>query len=212
MENGEPEHSSALDLFSSSCVVSALNQKSTDERLLDLTNESGMSIVQRNGQRIYGGPPPDWKGPAPEKGCEIFCGKVPRDCFEDELVPIFTKVDNDNIDIRACVGQLCMMCDYLVQVGEIYELRLMMDFSGSNRGFCFVRYTTREDAKRAVKDLNNFEIRPNKFLGILHSVDNRKLWISGIPRNLTSDQIMASYRSKLRIYMYRRFTKRWALG
>ena len=92
MENGEPEHSSALDLFSSSCVVSALNQKSTDERLLDLTNESGMSIVQRNGQRIYGGPPPDWKGPAPEKGCEIFCGKVPRDCFEDELVPIFTKV------------------------------------------------------------------------------------------------------------------------
>ena len=103
-----------------------------------------------------------------------------------------------------------MMCDYLVQVGEIYELRLMMDFSGSNRGFCFVRYTTREDAKRAVKDLNNFEIRPNKFLGILHSVDNRKLWISGIPRNLTSDQIMASYRSKLRIY--RGFSKRWTLG
>ena len=92
-ENGDPEHhSSALDLFSSSCVVTDVNQRSTDERLLDLTNESGMSIVQRNGQRIYGGPPPDWKGPAPEKGCEIFCGKVPRDCFEDELVPIFTKV------------------------------------------------------------------------------------------------------------------------
>ena len=194
LENGEPEHSSALDLFSSSCVVSALNQKSTDERLLDLTNESGMSIVQRNGQRIYGGPPPDWKGPAPEKGCEIFCGKVPRDCFEDELVPIFTKVGYRGhfttlYDVR--------LFHYFVQVGEIYELRLMMDFSGSNRGFCFVRYTTREDAKRAVKDLNNFEIRPNKFLGILHSVDNRKLWISGIPRNLTSDQIMASYRSKL---------------
>lgn len=167
-ENGDPEHhSSALDLFSSSCVVTDVNQRSTDERLLDLTNESGMSIVQRNGQRIYGGPPPDWKGPAPEKGCEVFCGKVPRDCFEDELVPIFMKV------------------------GEIYELRLMMDFSGSNRGFCFVRYTTREDAKRSVKELNNYEIRPNKFLGILHSVDNRKLWVSGIPRNLTSDQIMA---------------------
>lgn len=166
IENGLAENSTALDLFSS-CIVSGPNQKSTDERLLDLTNESGMSIVQRNGQRIYGGPPPGWKGPAPEKGCEIFCGKVPRDCFEDELVPIFTKV------------------------GEIYELRLMMDFSGSNRGFCFVRYTDREHAKRAVKELNNFEIRPNKFLGILHSVDNRKLWVSGIPRNLTSDQIMA---------------------
>ena len=89
LENGVLEHSTAMDLFSSSCGA---NQKSTDERLLDLTNASGMSIVQRNGQRIYGGPPPDWKGPAPEKGCEIFCGKVPRDCFEDELVPIFTKV------------------------------------------------------------------------------------------------------------------------
>ena len=91
IENGHAEHSTALELFSH-CLVSDPNQKSTDERLLDLTNESGMSIVQRNGQRIYGGPPPGWKGPAPEKGCEIFCGKVPRDCFEDELVPIFTKV------------------------------------------------------------------------------------------------------------------------
>ena len=72
----------------------------------------------------------------------------------------------------------------------------MMDFSGSNRGFCFVRYTTREDAKRAVTELNNFEIRPNKFLGVLQSVDNRKLWVSGIPRNLTSEQIKVRFASR----------------
>ena len=50
--------------------------------------------VQRNGQRIYGGPPPDWKGSYPAKGSEIFVGKVPHDIFEDELVPIFEKVSN----------------------------------------------------------------------------------------------------------------------
>jgi hypothetical protein len=66
--------------------------KSSDEKLLDLTNDTQYNLVQRNGQRIYGGPPPGWMGPPPEKGCEIFVGKVPRDCYEDELVPIFSTV------------------------------------------------------------------------------------------------------------------------
>ena len=50
------------------------------------------TFEQKNGQRIYGGPPPDWKGSYPAKGSEIFVGKVPHDIFEDELVPIFEQV------------------------------------------------------------------------------------------------------------------------
>lgn len=138
-----------------------------EEKLLALTNQTGYNIVQRNGQMIYGGPPPNWYGPAPCKGSEIFVGKVPRDIYEDELVPIFERV------------------------GMIYELRLMMDFSGSNRGYFFVRYTCKEDAKRAVRELNNYEIRPGKPLGVIHSVDNRKLWISGIPQNRSPSEIQA---------------------
>ena len=49
-------------------------------------------IILISGQRIYGGPPPNWKGQAPVKGTEIFVGKVPREMFEWELVPIFEKV------------------------------------------------------------------------------------------------------------------------
>lgn len=75
------------------------------------------------------------------------------------------------------------------QAGTIYELRLMMDFSGSNRGYFFVRYTKREEARTAVRLLNNYEIKPNKFLGVIQSVDNRKLWISGIPKNRTAEEI-----------------------
>ena len=37
---------------------------------------------------FFRGPPPGWIGPAPTKGSEIFVGKVPRDIFEDELVPV----------------------------------------------------------------------------------------------------------------------------
>ena len=53
----------------------------------------GYNVTQRNGQRIYGGPPPNWKGPAPDKGSEVFVGKVPRDMYEWELVPLFEKVN-----------------------------------------------------------------------------------------------------------------------
>lgn len=49
-------------------------------------------VPQENGQRRYGGPPPDWEGPPPERGSEIFVGKLPRDLFEDELVPLCEKV------------------------------------------------------------------------------------------------------------------------
>jgi len=51
-----------------------------------------MFSPQENGQRRYGGPPPGWEGPPPERGSEIFVGKLPRDLFEDELVPLCEKV------------------------------------------------------------------------------------------------------------------------
>jgi len=138
---------------------------SNDRKQLELTQRTGYKIVQRNGQRIYGGPPPNWQGLPPVKGTEIFVGKVPREMCEWELVPIFE------------------------QCGLIYELRLMMDFSGSNRGYLFVRYSKCDEAKCAIRDLNNFEIRPGKFIGVIPSVDNRKLWISGLPKNRSADEI-----------------------
>jgi len=138
---------------------------SNDKKQLELMQRTGYEIIQRNGQRIYGGPPPNWQGTPPVKGTEIFVGKVPREMFEWELVPIFEKC------------------------GSIYELRLMMDFSGANRGYLFVRYSNCEEAKCAIRELNNYEIRPGKFIGVIPSVDNRKLWISGIPKNRSADEI-----------------------
>ncbi|XP_020913139.2 APOBEC1 complementation factor [Exaiptasia diaphana] len=123
-------------------------------------------IKQCNGQRRYG-PPPGWDRPAPPRGCEVFVGKVPRDLYEDELVPVFEKL------------------------GKIYEIRLMMDFNGQNRGYAFVVYTNREDAKKCIKTMNNYEIRKGKCVGVCSSVDNCRLFVGGIPKKVKKDEIFA---------------------
>lgn len=133
--------------------------------LVALMERSGYGMVQENGQRKYG-PPPGWQGPSPPRGCEIFVGKIPRDVYEDELVPVFETV------------------------GRIYEMRLMMDFDGKNRGYAFVMYTQKHEAKRAVRELNNFEIRPGRLLGVCSSVDNCRLFIGGIPKTKKREEIM----------------------
>jgi len=135
----------------------SLDQNDVARRLLALQNSTGYEIIQRQGQRIFGGPPPDWKGPVPDKGTEVYCYKIPRDCFEDELVPVFGTV------------------------GKIYELRLMIEFSGTNRSYCYVRYTKQEEAREAIQKLNNYMIRPGSFLAVTRSVDNRKLSIKVVP-------------------------------
>ena len=60
----------------------------------------------------------------------------------------------------------------IFQIGQIYELRLMMDFSGYNRGYAFVCYTCREHAQLAISRLDNYEIRPGMRIGVCRSVDN----------------------------------------
>ncbi|GAB0188369.1 RNA-binding protein 47 [Grus japonensis] len=134
--------------------------------LLALMERTGYSMIQENGQRKYGGPPPGWEGLHPPRGCEVFVGKIPRDVYEDELVPVFESV------------------------GRIYEMRLMMDFDGKNRGYAFVMYTQKHEAKRAVRELNNYEIRPGRLLGVCCSVDNCRLFIGGIPKMKKREEIL----------------------
>ncbi|XP_035206501.1 probable RNA-binding protein 46 isoform X2 [Stegodyphus dumicola] len=135
-----------------------------DANLVALIEKTGYNIVQENGQRKYG-PPPGWVGPPPPKGSEIFIGKLPRDVFEDELVPL---------------------CE---QFGKIYELRLMMDFNGNNRGYAFVTYTNTEDAGKAIKGLDCFEIRRGRHIGVCKSIDNCRLFIGGIPKDKSKEEI-----------------------
>lgn len=71
----------------------------------DLQARTGYTINQRNGQRKFTDPQFDGQ-PPPNKGTEVYIARLPRDLYEDELIPPFE------------------------EIGEIYEARLMMDFSG----------------------------------------------------------------------------------
>ncbi|XP_036590646.1 APOBEC1 complementation factor isoform X2 [Trichosurus vulpecula] len=154
------------------------NQKSGDglsgtqkeAALRALIQRTGYSLVQENGQRKYGGPPPGWDAAPPERGCEIFVGKLPRDLFEDELIPLCEKF------------------------GKIYEMRMMMDFNGNNRGYAFVTFSNKQEAKNAIKQLNNYEIRNGRLLGVCASVDNCRLFVGGIPKTKKREEILSEMR------------------
>ena len=142
---------------------SLLGVKHPITRLMERT---GYSVVQLNGQRPYG-PPPDWEGEAPSQGCEVFVCKIPRDCFEDELVPVFEKM------------------------GKIYELRLKMpmEYTGLNGGCAFVVYGEVASAKESVRQLNYYEIRKGRKLGVSMGVDNCRLYIGRIPKYVTKEEV-----------------------
>ena len=102
-----------------------------EARLQAILDRTGYSLDVTSGQRKYGGPPPDWTDPPPGLGCEIFVGKIPKEMFEDELIPVFE------------------------QVGKIWDLRLMIDpMTGYSRGFAFITYCNKEDANAAQLKVN----------------------------------------------------------
>jgi RNA recognition motif-containing protein len=143
---------------------------SSKEAIDALIKRSGYPLVQENGQRKYG-PPPNWSSIEPDRSCEVFIGKIPRDCFEDELVPLMERV------------------------GFLYEFRLMMEYSGYNRGYGFAMFTSRDDAKKAVNELNNYEIRKGRTIGVCRSVDNCRLFVGGIPKTKKKEEILEEMRN-----------------
>jgi len=141
----------------------ATTSTETMAKLIALENRTGYRMQQFNGQRKFWNP--NWDKSIPPRGCEVFVGKIPRDLYEDELVPVFE------------------------EIGQIYELRLMMDFSGYNRGYAFVCFTCTEHAKAAIERLDNYEIRAGLRIGVCKSVDNCKLFVNGLPKDKSQQEI-----------------------
>ncbi|KAG7210142.1 hypothetical protein KM043_011703 [Ampulex compressa] len=137
-------------------------QMETSLKVLQLVTDSKFTLTQINGQRKLG-PPPNWTGPVPGSACEVFVGKVPHTLYEHDIYPIFSSV------------------------GQIYEMRLMMDFSGMNRGYCFVMYATKEEAARAVRELDQYEICPGRRIGVVASINNCRLYVSQLPPDITAE-------------------------
>ncbi|ELU17586.1 hypothetical protein CAPTEDRAFT_178834 [Capitella teleta] len=145
-----------------------------EAKLKELLDRTGYTLDVTTGQRKYGGPPPGWgEKNQPGPGHEVFAGKIPKDMFEDELVPLFENC------------------------GPIWDFRLMMEpLTGLNRGYAFVTFTTRDAAQEAVKQLDNYEIKPTRRLKVNVSVANVRLFVGNIPKSKTREEIIEEF-SKL---------------
>ncbi|XP_075020097.1 histidine--tRNA ligase, cytoplasmic-like isoform X3 [Calonectris borealis] len=138
--------------------------------LLAWAKETGIDLVQINGQRRYGGPPPGWVGDPPPTGTEVFIGKLPQDVYENALIPLFQSV------------------------GKLYEFRLMMTFSGLNRGFAYAKYSSRRGAKEAIAAFNNFEVRKGCAIVVCKSTEKCELSVDGLATSVSRRELEAVLR------------------
>lgn len=125
----------------------------------------GYPVVQVNGRRVCG-PPHDYTGEVPPNSCEIFINRIPRDYTERDLLPLF------------------------IRFGQIYELRLMIDYNSLNRGYGYIKFTQEESALRAKEIMNHHIIGyPMKTFDIQISYNKCRLFFGNIPKELPREQI-----------------------
>ncbi|KAL0974240.1 hypothetical protein UPYG_G00217560 [Umbra pygmaea] len=129
-------------------------------------HETGVKLTQVNGQRKYGGPPDDWRGAPPGPGCEVFINQIPRDVFEDQLIPLF------------------------LSVGPLWEFRLMMNFSGQNRGFAYAKYDSPALAAAAMRALNGYSLKPGARLSVRRSTEKRQICLGALPASTGREQLL----------------------
>ncbi|KAI1234018.1 hypothetical protein IHE44_0003728 [Lamprotornis superbus] len=135
--------------------------------LLAWERETGIKLVQINGQRRYGGPPPGWVGGPPPAGTEVYIARLPQDIYENTLIPLFQSV------------------------GKLYEFRLMLTFSGLNRGFAYARYASLQDARRAIATLHRFQLRQGCAIVVCWSTQKRELIVSGLDASVSQQELEA---------------------
>ncbi|KAI4883485.1 hypothetical protein NFI96_024524 [Prochilodus magdalenae] len=134
--------------------------------LEDWTRKTSTILTQINGQRRYGGPPPDWKGPVPGPGCEVFISQIPRNVFEDRLIPLFQSV------------------------APLYEFRLMMNFSGQNRGFAYAKYGETAHAAAAIQALHQYPLQKGGRLVVRKSTEKKQLCLGNLPSGIGCKKLL----------------------
>lgn len=105
-------------------------------------------------------------GSPPPAGSEVFIGRLPQDVYEHQLIPLFQRV------------------------GRLYEFRLMMTFSGLNRGFAYARYSSRRGAQAAIATLHNHPLRPSCPLLVCRSTEKCELCVDGLPPGLSRSALL----------------------
>uniref|UniRef100_A0A914C1Q0 Heterogeneous nuclear ribonucleoprotein Q n=1 Tax=Acrobeloides nanus TaxID=290746 RepID=A0A914C1Q0_9BILA len=137
------------------------------EDIKSIIDRTGYQLEVTVGQRKYHCPPDHTGGEPAGSGHEIYIGQIPRDVYEDKLIPLFEPL------------------------GKIWDLRIMMDpINGKSRGYAFLIYIDKEHAAEAAKKFNDYEIQPGKHLKVNVSVANTRLFIGNIPKSKSKEEIL----------------------
>lgn len=114
-----------------------------------------------------------WEGPIPGARCEVFISQIPRDTYEDQLIPLFSSV------------------------GPLWEFRLMMNFSGQNRGFAYAKYGSSILATTAIRLLNGRMLEPGFHLCVRRSTEKRHLCIGELPAATRQEDLLKVHQQGL---------------
>lgn len=93
--------------------------------------------------------------------------------YEDNLIPLFETV------------------------GVVMQLRLMMNYSGRNRGFGYVIFLEPKDGYRAIANLNNILVSSWCRLQLCVSKNTRSLWLANVSEDLDADGVVELILSKV---------------
>lgn len=143
------------------------------ERSSELCARTGYSLTVGPTLRKYGGPPPD--NTDRPRGAEVFIGRLPRDLFEDELVPI------------------------LEQYGKVWEMRILLDEKGEmGRGFAFATFYSPSVAVNVVRQLNGKSIsaRPQHRFALSLSKPHSLVVLRNLPKEKTRLQLQQDFGSQ----------------
>lgn len=126
-----------------------------------------------------------WDGPTPGARCEVFISQIPRDTYEDQLIPLFSSV------------------------GPLWEFRLMMNFSGQNRGFAYGKYGSPAVATEAIRVLHGHVLEPGLSLSVRRSTEKRHLCIGDLPASTRQEDLLQVQQltETLCIYLYNNLFK-----
>jgi heterogeneous nuclear ribonucleoprotein R len=105
----------------------------------------------------------------PPHGAEVFVGGLPRQATEDQLK------------------------EFARPVGEVHSVSLARDpgSQGQNKGYGFIKFTTKESADKAKVDLHQKEMTeyPGVKLRIQNSQSKNKLFLGNIPKDMSQDAL-----------------------
>lgn len=102
------------------------------------------------------------------KNCEIVVKNIPRILNIEDVFKLFYKSK------------------------ETFSMRLMMDFSGSNRGYAFIKYMNPASARDAIVKFNGYQMRGCS-LKVELSLENCRLYVANIPKELKKEEILVAF-------------------